>query len=195
MTPTGSSPAAPSATPAVATGPTIEPGEAAAATPSPATPPTPAPPPTPGPAPVATLVPTPPVNPVVGRMAAVVTDTRLAVRTAPGTGSESKVLDWYLNPRQRAEVLEGPVLASGYPWYRVRVNEDEGWVAGESRAGEPWLARVTPDRAIATGRAHSCVLTSQEGSCAGGRTARASLAMARRPIAASQSTSLDCRVE
>ena len=158
-TPAGSSaPAAPSATPVVATGPTIEPAEAAAATPSPATPPTPAPPPTPGPAPVATLVPTPPEDPVVGRMAAVVTDTRLAVRTAPGTGSDSKVLDWYLYPRQRAEVLEGPVLASGYPWYRVRVNEDEGWVAGESRTGDPWLAEGI-FRAITAGGGHTCALT------------------------------------
>jgi alpha-tubulin suppressor-like RCC1 family protein len=103
-------------------------------------------------------------DPVVGRMAAVVTDTRLVVRSTPGTGTYSKILAWYLYPQQRAEVMEGPVLASGYFWYRIRVNEDEGWVAGRSRAGEPWLAQVT-DRAIAAGSDshHTCVVTGAGG--------------------------------
>jgi alpha-tubulin suppressor-like RCC1 family protein len=103
-------------------------------------------------------------DPVVGRMAAVVTDTRLVVRTAPGTGPDSRILAWYLYPQQRAEVREGPVLASGYPWYRIRVNEDEGWVAGMSRTGERWLAQVT-DRAIAAGSDshHTCVVTGAGG--------------------------------
>jgi len=118
---------------------------------------------TPTPAPVATPTPALPLeDPVVGRMAAVVTDTRLKVRTAPGTGTNSKILGWYLYPQQRAMVLEGPVRASGSPWYRVLVNGSEGWVAGRSGTGERWLAAVTPDRAIAVGP-HTCVLSSAGG--------------------------------
>ena len=114
-------------------------------------------------APVATPPSTPSLeDPIVGRMAVVVTDTRLVVRSAPGTDRDSKIRAWYLYPQQRAEVVEGPVLASGYPWYRIRVNEDEGWVAGRSRTAEPWLAAASPDLAIVAG-GHTCVLTGAGG--------------------------------
>jgi alpha-tubulin suppressor-like RCC1 family protein len=107
--------------------------------------------------------PAPPMeDPVVGRMAAVVTDTRLVARSKPGTGTDSMILGWYLYPRQRAEVLAGPVLAAGYPWYRVRVNDDVGWVAGRSPTGEPWLAKATV-RVLAVSRAHACALADSGG--------------------------------
>ena len=169
-TPLGSSPPAPSPTPTQ--GHTaLPPPVVAAESPGPAPAPTPmtTPPLTPGPQPTPTTpVATPtttaaPGDPVVGRMAAVVTDTRLVVRAAPGTGPDSKELGWYLYPRQRAEVLKGPVLASGYPWYRIRVNEDEGWVVGRSPMGESTLGAVASDQAIVAGMGRSCAVTGEDG--------------------------------
>ena len=125
--------------------------------------PTPAPPAAATPTPVGTPTPAAALgDPVVGRMAAVITDTRLVVRSAPGTGQASKTLAWYLYPQQLAEVLAGPVLANGYPWYRVRVNKDTGWVAGRSLSGEPWLAEAA-FRALAVGDSHTCAVTSAGG--------------------------------
>lgn len=37
-------------------------------------------------------------------------------------------------------VLEGPIPASGYDWYRVQVGVLSGWAAAASRDGEAWLA-------------------------------------------------------
>ena len=169
-TPLGSSPPAPSPTPTQ--GHTaLPPPVVAAESPGPAPAPTPmtTPPLTPGPQPTPTTpVATPtttaaPGDPVVGRMAALVTDTRLVARSVPGTGPDSKELGWYLYPRQRAEVLKGPVLASGYPWYRIRVNEDEGWVVGRSPMGESTLGAVASDQAIVAGMRRSCAVTGEGG--------------------------------
>jgi Tol biopolymer transport system component len=69
----------------------------------------------------------------------------LILRTRPGTGSDSTVLAARLFPHMRFQFLEGPVAASGYEWYRVRVGELEGWVADGLRsdgAFDPWLAKV-----------------------------------------------------
>ncbi len=123
--------------------PTAAPGESR--TPEPTAQPTTVSPVPPTATPAPTLAPTAtplPSSPIVGRMAAVVADTRLVVRSAPGTGSDSTLLAWRLYPGQRVRVEEGPVLASGYTWYRVRVGQIEGWVAAASQAGEPWLAPV-----------------------------------------------------
>jgi Tol biopolymer transport system component len=75
----------------------------------------------------------------VGSMAQVVADERLVVRSAPGTGDDSEVLEPRLYQAMRVRVLEGPVAASGYDWLRVRVGRIEGWVGVAGRDRVPWL--------------------------------------------------------
>lgn len=77
-----------------------------------------------------------------GEIAAMVTNGRLVIRTKPGTGADSAIFKSRLYPGQRVLALEGPVEASGYQWYRVRLGQVEGWVAIAGLDGEPWLAPV-----------------------------------------------------
>ena len=77
-----------------------------------------------------------------GEIAAMVTDGRLVIRTKPGTGPDSAIFKTKIYPGQRVLVLEGAVEASGYPWFRVRIGQVEGWVAGAGLDGELWLAPV-----------------------------------------------------
>lgn len=77
-----------------------------------------------------------------GEIAAMVTNGRLVIRTKPGTGADSAIFKSRLYPGQRVLALEGPVEASGYQWYRVRLGKIEGWVAIAGLDGEPWLAPV-----------------------------------------------------
>jgi hypothetical protein len=77
-----------------------------------------------------------------GDIAAMVTDGRLVIRTKPGTGADSAIFKTKLYPGQRVETLEGPVQGSGYPWYRIRLGDVEGWVASAGLDGIPWLAPV-----------------------------------------------------
>ncbi len=77
-----------------------------------------------------------------GEIAAMVSDGRLVIRTKPGTGADSAIFKTKLYPGQRVLTIEGPVEASGYPWFRVRLGVIEGWVAGAGLDGEPWLAPV-----------------------------------------------------
>jgi len=77
-----------------------------------------------------------------GEVAAMVSTGRLVIRTQPGTGPESAVFKTGVYPGQRVLTIEGPVEASGYPWFRVRLGVIEGWAAAASRDGEPWLAPV-----------------------------------------------------
>jgi Tol biopolymer transport system component len=77
-----------------------------------------------------------------GDVAAMVTDGRLVIRTKPGTGADSAIFKTKLYPGQRVETLEGPVEASGYPWFRVRLGDIEGWAAAAAIDGEPWLVPV-----------------------------------------------------
>ena len=77
-----------------------------------------------------------------GDIAAMVSDGRLVIRTLPGTGADSAIFKTKIYPGQRLLILEGPVEASGYPWFRVQLGTIEGWVAAASREGEPWLAPV-----------------------------------------------------
>lgn len=72
----------------------------------------------------------------------VVATEPLVLRSAPGTGADSTVLPVGLSPGMRFAILEGPVEASDYRWYRVLVGEISGWAAAGSREGEPWLAAV-----------------------------------------------------
>jgi Tol biopolymer transport system component len=71
-----------------------------------------------------------------------VSDGRLVIRTLPKTGADSAIYKTRIYPGQRVLILEGPVEASGYPWYRIRLGVIEGWVAAASVDGEPWLAPV-----------------------------------------------------
>jgi hypothetical protein len=77
-----------------------------------------------------------------GDLAAMVTDGRLVIRTLPETGANSAIFKTRLYPGQRVLVLEGPVEADGYPWYRIRLGVIEGWVAAADHDGEPWLVPV-----------------------------------------------------
>ena len=69
-----------------------------------------------------------------------VTDGRLVIRTKPGTSADSAIFKTKLYPGQRVMTIEGPVEASGYPWFRVRLGAIEGWVAAAGQDGRPWLA-------------------------------------------------------
>ena len=77
-----------------------------------------------------------------GEIAAMVSDGRLVIRSQPETGANSAIFKTKLYPGQRVLTIEGPVEASGYPWFRVRLGVIEGWVAAASLDGEPWLAPV-----------------------------------------------------
>lgn len=78
----------------------------------------------------------------VGGVAVVVADEPLALRTAPGAGPESTLLDTTLAPGMRAGVVEGPATADGLAWYRLRLGDVEGWTAAGSVDGIPWLASI-----------------------------------------------------
>ena len=88
-------------------------------------------------------------------MAEVVTDD-LRVRTGPGTGEASTILEPLLQPGTKLYVVDGPVGDSGYPWYKVMTIDptielsppgnaedepffEEGWVAVADTTGEPWV--------------------------------------------------------
>ena len=81
--------------------------------------------------------------------ARVVTDD-LRVRSKPGVSDDSKKLEPLLQDGKLVLVLEGPVRASGYDWYRVQpvITEDfgtpdpSGWVAAGAD-GEPWIQSET----------------------------------------------------
>ena len=83
----------------------------------------------------------------VDGLAWVVTDG-LRVRSAPGTGAGSRILDERLTTGREVFVIAGPVAADGYAWWQVlalRPNEATqvvsfGWVAAAGLDGEVWLA-------------------------------------------------------
>ena len=82
-------------------------------------------------------------------MAEVVT-TGLVMRSEPGVEAPSEILPYALQPGDPIFILDGPVHATLYDWYRVQpVKEADllgigwaptGWVAAASRQGEPWIA-------------------------------------------------------
>lgn len=66
----------------------------------------------------------------------------LLVRSAAGTGADSKKLEPLLPKGTLLYVVDGPVEANGYQWYRVEPFDHDvpsGWVAAASRDGERWL--------------------------------------------------------
>jgi roadblock/LC7 domain-containing protein len=109
----------------------------AASTPTPT--PTPQPSPTPAPTPSPTPIPAAQLD--VGGIGLVVADAPLALREAPGL--ETAVLPDKLLPGERFGILEGPVSASDYAWYRVRLGQLEGWAAVATPDGAPWMASVS----------------------------------------------------
>ena len=97
----------------------------------------------------ASLEPTPSATPApavagleVNHLAAVV-DEPLVVRSAPGTSDATTITTDRLWKGQRVRLLEGPVEADGYPWWRVRIGEIQGWIASEEKDGSlPWIAPI-----------------------------------------------------
>lgn len=96
-----------------------------------------------------------PTQRAVGRFApdeiAAVVTTNLVVRSAPGTGSDSKINSLRLSAPASVYVVDGPVFAEGYEWYLVDpvangIPEfngfpEPGWMAAASKNGEAWLGQ------------------------------------------------------
>jgi Tol biopolymer transport system component len=124
----------------------------ASPTPSPIGSPTPTPTPVPSPAPTQSDLPDASLAPEnngalqAGDIAAMVTTGHVVIRTKPGTAADSAVYKIRINPGQRVLVLDGPVEASGYPWFHVRLGSIEGWAAGAGLDGETWLAPISNGR-------------------------------------------------
>jgi hypothetical protein len=120
------------------------------AAPSPTTGPS-APPATPAASPAASPPPTPRRVPdsLGPDTMAVVTEegNRLRVRTAPGVGGDSRMLNPLLGTGSRMLVISGPVAADGYDWYEVRTEKGAGppygWVAS-GKGGKAWIAPTAP---------------------------------------------------
>jgi hypothetical protein len=71
---------------------------------------------------------------------------RLRVRSEPGTGGDSKMLEPLLRAGDGLLVLGGPQEADGYDWYRVHADASAlaGWVAA-GKDGIDWIEAVTPE--------------------------------------------------
>jgi hypothetical protein len=77
----------------------------------------------------------------------VVATDGLRVRSLPTVGPASKRFEPLLPEGTRLYVVDGPVSADGYTWYRVQPYSGTeafpfGWVAAGSRDGEPWIDPV-----------------------------------------------------
>lgn len=83
----------------------------------------------------------------IGRV--VVTD--LVVRSAPGVGDDSRILEMGLTDGDLVYVVAGPVSADGYDWLLVTqlapsfASRAAGWIAPASREGEEWVKPMAPD--------------------------------------------------
>jgi hypothetical protein len=119
---------------------------------------------TPAAAPAAQSTTVPPAGstpkPVVlapGSLAITISDN-LVVRSKPRVASDSKIYRPYLRTGTRLRIVDGPVSASGYRWYRVEPappatgcgEELAGWVAAAARDGTPWIAPAPAETAAAT---------------------------------------------
>ena len=137
----------------------------------------PAPTPTPGPSPTPFAYrPASPAGLRINGFAGVVADD-LVVRSAPFVGAGSQILEPPLAAGDRLLILEGPVEASGYRWYRVEPRSagdgqhaPSGWVAAAGRDGEIWIeALPCPTLPIDIGTLVS-MTGAQRLSCFGGDT-------------------------
>jgi serpin B len=99
--------------------------------------------------PIATPTSAPSVEPAYlapGSMAVTISD-RLRVRAQPRVSDDSARYEPLLPTGTELLVVEGPVQASGYDWYRVAPvsltlsgGAAEGWVAAADHDGTPWIA-------------------------------------------------------
>ncbi len=106
---------------------------------------------TPAAIPSAAATPAPSVTPgnlAPGSMAVTVSD-RLRVRSEPRVADDSAKYEPLLPTGTELTVIEGPVQASGFDWYRVAPvsltlsgGVTEGWVAAADHDGTPWVARA-----------------------------------------------------
>jgi hypothetical protein len=110
-------------------------------------------------------------------IAAVVT-TDLVVRSAPGTGADSKIYPGTLNAPRSVFVVDGPAFADGYEWYLVDPLRSQGidevpqpgWIAAAGKDGEAWLG-PDPFQCPATAQAELIHLEPQRGvACYGDST-------------------------
>jgi hypothetical protein len=102
-----------------------------------------------------------PIDPLLGAVVVTVSD-RLRVRSEPRVSDDSIKYEPLLPLGTELTVLDGPVSASGYTWYKVApvsfVGLDGpgyGWVASAGTDGEPWIAlREAPIAGIELARAN-----------------------------------------
>ena len=97
----------------------------------------------------ATATPSAAPTPVVIELnaVAVTVSDRLRVRSEPRVGDDSLLYDPVLPLGTELFVLDGPVSASGYTWYKVApasfaglAGPGYGWVAAAGKDGEQWIA-------------------------------------------------------
>jgi hypothetical protein len=84
-----------------------------------------------------------------------VVETNVRVRSQPRVADDSALLEPFLQPGDRLFVVEGPVVASDYDWYRVvpigttrgRPTSElpTGWVSRGDHDANPWIRPVAPD--------------------------------------------------
>ena len=94
------------------------------------------------PSPAPTLTPSDAPESIVD-VVTTIADDGLRVRSQPGVGDDSQMLEPLLPIGTALLVLQGPVSASGYEWFEVvpLTSRDlpSGWIASASRDGEPWV--------------------------------------------------------
>ncbi len=90
-----------------------------------------------------TVAPTPESSLQVGDIVVVVNlgNTELSVRSKPGVDQS---LTTSLPEGAEAELLEGPVEADGYIWWRVESDDGTGWCAESGPDGGTWLELLPP---------------------------------------------------
>ncbi len=100
---------------------------------------------TPSQAPAPTTAATP-ADPFLGQVVVTVSDG-LRVRSQPRVSDDSVKYEPLLPLSTELQVIDGPVIASGYVWYRVtpvsfslRDGPGDGWVAMAGKDGEAWIA-------------------------------------------------------
>ena len=87
-----------------------------------------------------------PSDPFLGQVVTTVSDN-LRVRSEPRVADDSIKYEPLLPLGTELQVLDGPVMGSGYTWYKVAPvsfamsdGAGSGWVAMAGKDGEPWIA-------------------------------------------------------